>query len=56
MIADSLAGDIAEGVFDMITTNHLFSVEQVSEEDYIIVWSSATIEQLTARVQERLRG
>jgi len=46
------AEEIAKGVFDMLTSNRLFCVYQVTEDDCIIVWSSATLEILEARIRE----
>ena len=51
-MANQLAQDIAIGVVDYLTSNRLFSAYQVSDEDCIIVWSSAIEELIEARVQE----
>ena len=51
-MANQLAHDIAIGVVDYLTSNRLFSVYQVSDEDCIIAWSSATEELIEARIQE----
>ena len=51
-MANQLAQDIAIGVVDYLTSNRLFSAYQVSDEDCIIAWSSATEELIEARVQE----
>jgi len=51
-IMPSSAEQIAKGVFDMLISNRLFCVYQVTEDDCLIVWSSATLELLEARIQE----
>ena len=50
-MAETLAQDIAVGVIDFMTSNRVFSVYQVTEDDCIIVWPSATEELIEARVQ-----
>ena len=47
-----IAQDIAIGVVDFLTSNRLFCVYRVSDEDCIIVWLSSTEELIEARIQE----
>lgn len=53
-MVDSYAEEIARGVFELLRSDHLFSVYQVNEDDCMIVWTSSAEELIAARIQEGL--
>jgi len=51
---DSYAEEIAEGVLDLLLESDLFSVFINEDGSCNIIWSAATAEQMSARIQEVL--